>query len=84
MQTTLASTARSGWERRTWIMCLTCGCMDAHREMGESNITYDDIKRAADENGRSVEETLQIFDRTESKDRGEHPQEYQTTASTSA
>lgn len=57
-------------------MCLTCGCMDAHREMGESNITYDDIKRAADENGRSVEETLQIFDRTEQKDRTEHTQEY--------
>ena len=57
-------------------MCLTCGCMDAHREMGESNITYDDIKRAADENGRSVEETLGIFERTNQKDHGEHPQEY--------
>jgi len=33
------------------IMCLTCGCMDAHLEMGESNITFEDIKRAADENG---------------------------------
>ena len=44
-------------------MCLTCGCMDAHLEMGENNITYEDLKRAADENGRSVEETLQIFDR---------------------
>jgi hypothetical protein len=65
-------------------MCLTCGCMDAHREMGEANITYEDIKRAADENGRSVEETLQIFDRTEGKDRGEHPQEYKATASSSA
>ena len=65
-------------------MCLTCGCMDAHREMGENNITYDDIKRAADENGRSVEETLQIFQRTEDKDRQEHRQEYTTGASTSA
>jgi hypothetical protein len=54
--------------------------MDAHREMGESNITYDDINRAADENGRSVEETLGIFDRTEGKDRREHPQEYAQTA----
>lgn len=61
-------------------MCLTCGCMDAHREMGEANITYEDLKRAADENGRSVEETLQIFDRTEQKDRGEHPQEYRQGA----
>jgi hypothetical protein len=58
------------------MMCLTCGCMDPHREMGEANITYEDIKRAADENGRSVEETLQIFDRTAQKDRGEHAQEY--------
>jgi hypothetical protein len=57
-------------------MCLTCGCMDAHREMGESNITYDDIKRAAEENGRSVEETFQTFEATETKDRREHPQEY--------
>jgi hypothetical protein len=61
-------------------MCLTCGCMDAHREMGEANITYEDIKRAADENGRSVEETLQTFEATEAKDRREHPQEYSAAA----
>ena len=65
-------------------MCLTCGCMDAHREMGEANITYDDLKRAADENGRSVEETLGIFDRTAEKDRGEHPQEYRQGATQTA
>lgn len=57
-------------------MCLTCGCMDAHLEMGEANITYDDIKKAADENGRSVAETLDIVDRTVAKDRGEHREEY--------
>ena len=57
-------------------MCLTCGCMDAHLEMGEANITYDDIKKAADENGRSVQETLEIFQRTADKDRGEHAEEY--------
>ena len=57
-------------------MCLTCGCMDAHLEMGESNITYEDIKRAADENGRSVAETLEIMERTEAKDRQEHAKEY--------
>jgi hypothetical protein len=44
--------------------------------MGESNIRYEDIKRAADENGRSVAETLDIMARTEAKDRGDHPQEY--------
>ena len=54
------------------IMCLTCGCMDAHLEMGEANITYEDIKRAADENGRSVAETLDIMERTKAKDRQEH------------
>ena len=42
------------------------------------------FSRAADENGRSVEETLQIFDRTEDKDRGQHPQEYAQTASRTA
>jgi hypothetical protein len=54
--------------------------MDAHLEMGESNITYEDIKRAADENGRSVAETLEIMERTEAKDRHEHSQEYAKTA----
>jgi hypothetical protein len=61
-------------------MCLTCGCMDAHLEMGESNITYEDVKRAADENGRSVAETLDIFERTRAKDAREHPAEYATPA----
>ena len=58
-------------------MCLTCGCMDAHLEMGSSNITYEDVKAAADENGRTVAETLAIFDRTVAKDRGDHAQEYE-------
>lgn len=57
-------------------MCLTCGCMDAHLKMGSSNLTYEDVKAAADENGRSVAETLDIVDRTVAKDRGEHAQEY--------
>ena len=57
-------------------MCLTCGCMDAHLEMGKPNITYEDIKAAADENGRSVAETLDIMERTKAKDRKAHPQEY--------
>ena len=50
--------------------------MDAHKDMGESNIRYEDVKRAADENGHSVAETLDIMERTEAKDRGEHPKEY--------
>ena len=62
------------------IMCLTCGCMDAHLEMGESNIRYEDVKQAADENSRSVAETLDIMERTKSKDRQEHPEEYASPA----
>lgn len=57
-------------------MCLTCGCMQAHLEMGEANITYEDVKRAADENGKTVEETLDLIARTAQADRGDHPEEY--------
>jgi len=58
-------------------MCLTCGCMDAHLEMGEHNITYEDVKKAADENGRSVRETLDIVDRTVAADTEKHAAEYE-------
>lgn len=57
-------------------MCLTCGCMDAHLEMGESNIRYEDVKAAADENDRSVAETIDIMERTIAKDRADHDKEY--------
>ncbi len=57
-------------------MCLTCGCMDAHADMGDSNIAYEDLKRAAGENGRSVSETIDIMERTEAGDRESHPEEY--------
>jgi len=57
-------------------MCLTCGCMQAHLEMGDHNIRYEDVKAAADENGQSVAETLDIIDRTVAIDRGDHPEEY--------
>jgi hypothetical protein len=50
--------------------------MDAHREMGKANITYEDVERAAKENGKSVQATLETFDSTVEKDRSEHPQEY--------
>ena len=62
-------------------MCLTCGCMDAHLEMGTSNIRYEDVKAAADENGQTVAETLDIIARTVAKDRGEHAEEYASTSS---
>ena len=57
-------------------MCLTCGCMDAHLVMGEKNITYEDLKAAADENGRSVAETLDIVNKTAAKDKEDHADEY--------
>lgn len=57
-------------------MCLTCGCMQAHLEMGEKNVTYEDVKAAADENGKSVAETLDIIQRTVEIDRGDHADEY--------
>jgi hypothetical protein len=57
-------------------MCLTCGCMQAHLEMGEKDLRYEDVKAAADENGRSVAETLDIMDRTVAKDRTDHAEEY--------
>ena len=58
-------------------MCLTCGCMQAHLEMGEHNIRYEDIEAAAKENGNSVAETLDIMERTKAIDRGDHPKEYE-------
>ena len=46
--------------------------------MGEKNIRYEDVKAAADENGRSVAETLDIMDRTVAIDREDHAQEPRT------
>ena len=57
-------------------MCLTCGCMDAHREMGDANITYEDVERAARENGNSVETTFETMTATVDKDRSDYPREY--------
>ena len=59
-------------------MCLNCGCMRAHDDMGnpDSNITYEDVKRAADANGMTVDATLAMIARTSDKDRGDHPKEY--------
>ena len=59
-------------------MCLNCGCMRAHDDMGKPgvNIVYEDVKRAADANDMSVEATLAMIARTADKDRAEHPDEY--------
>lgn len=60
-------------------MCLTCGCMDAHLKMGENNVRFEDVKAAAEENGKSVGETFEIIEKTLAKDRQDHEQEYGTS-----
>ncbi|MGZ6329023.1 MAG: hypothetical protein ACXWN2_10010 [Candidatus Limnocylindrales bacterium] len=52
--------------------------MRAHDDMGKPgiNITYEVVKRAADANEMTVEETLAMIVRTSDKDRGDHPAEY--------
>jgi hypothetical protein len=52
--------------------------MAAHDDMGkpEINITYEDVKRAADANAMTVDATLAMIARTSDKDRGDHPAEY--------
>ena len=63
-------------------MCLNCGCMRAHDDMGrpDVNLTYEDVKRMADANGRTVEKTLATIAKTAAKDRADHPEEYEPTA----
>ena len=56
-------------------MCLTCGCMDAHKVMSD-NMTYEDLKEIADGNGQTVDETLETIRQTADKDRPKHPGEY--------
>ena len=52
-------------------MCLNCGCMAAHDDMGKPkvNITYEDIKQAAEANDMTVEETLAMIASTAEEDR---------------
>jgi hypothetical protein len=56
-------------------MCLTCGCNDAHQKMGV-NVTYEDVRDMAVENGQTVDETLRILAETAALDRAEHVEEY--------
>ena len=40
-------------------MCLNCGCGQPNERHGkEENITLDDVRRAGEANGQSVEESL--------------------------
>ena len=56
-------------------MCLTCGCGDADRKMGR-NVTYEDMREIAVENGRTVDDTLGILATTAAGGRVDHLQEY--------
>jgi FixJ family two-component response regulator len=64
-------------------MCLTCGCEQAHLEMGD-NITYEDLKRIADGNNKTVAETLDIIRETADIDRQTHANEYKASSTPSA
>ena len=52
--------------------------MRAHDDMGKPgiNITYEDVKRAADANSMTVEATLAMIAKTSDKDRADHKAEY--------
>jgi len=40
-------------------MCLNCGCGEPNERHGnDANITLDDVRRAGEANGQSVEESL--------------------------
>ncbi len=53
-------------------MCMICGCGDAHRVMG-SNITYENLRDVAVENGQTVDEALKIL---AASDRTDHHEDY--------
>jgi hypothetical protein len=57
--------------------------MEAHKVMGD-NVTYEDLKRIADGNGKTVAETLETISQTAQKDRREHESEYEGGSSASA
>jgi len=52
--------------------------MDAHKVM-DNNVTYEDLKKIADGNGKTVEDTLETIRKTADKDRPQHPAEYSSS-----
>lgn len=63
-------------------MCLTCGCNDAHKSMG-NNLTYEDLREVAIANGKTVDETLKTMNATAAADKARHTDEYQRPSDTS-
>lgn len=56
-------------------MCLTCGCNDAHKPMGK-NITYEELRDVAADNGQTVDQALETMRATAAADRQKHVEEY--------
>ena len=60
-------------------MCLNCGCHLAHDKHGDdANITYEDLKAAADANDMGIMESLAMMMETADADRHDHPDEYKS------
>jgi hypothetical protein len=46
-------------------MCMNCGCMQPNDEHGNpANITLEEMRKAAEANGQSLDETISNIDRT--------------------
>ncbi len=58
-------------------MCLNCGCGEPNERHGkDANITLEDVQRAGEANGQSVEESLRNMGMTARQvvsGQGEHP-----------
>jgi hypothetical protein len=58
--------------------------MDAHKKMGEHNVTYEDLKAAATENGRTVDDTFDTMMATRDRDRAVHEDEWASSETAAA
>ncbi len=60
-------------------MCLNCGCHMAHEDHGNAaNLTFEDVKAAAEANDMGVAESLVMMVETAEEDRRQHEGEYET------
>lgn len=60
-------------------MCLNCGCHIAHEDHGNpANLTFEDVKAAAEANDMGVAESLVMMVETAEEDRHQHEAEYET------
>ncbi|MBA2627489.1 MAG: hypothetical protein H0U85_05710 [Gemmatimonadales bacterium] len=60
-------------------MCLNCGCHKAHDDHeNAANITYEDVKAAAEANKMGVAESLMMMLETAEEDRRDHTSEFET------